>query len=99
MAEKQKKIVVDNAMCGRREVILPEGAIVQFVGEYVIAYPSSWRVETPIFHMRIPQSNDPVIVNVTEVSADDALLEKIKNMSESEIGILRNIMESAGLLN
>jgi len=99
MAEKQKKIVVDFPHSVKREVVLPEGAYIQFIGEYTVAYPSSWKTDTPIFQMKIPEASGPVIINIVDVSVDDALVERIKGMTESEFSTLRNIMESAGLLN
>lgn len=98
MAEKQKKIVIETAHT-KRSVVLPEGASVRFIGNHVVAFPTSWGTEgmTPIFQFKCEEV-DPPMVSVVDISEDEELIEKIKTLSKDEMNTLRNIMDSTGLL-
>lgn len=96
MAEKQKKITVTSDSSYKRSFVLPEGAYLQSVGEYIIAYPSSWRSsEPPLFQVQLTVGD---MYSVEDLSEDEELLEKIKKLSKDEMNTLRNIMGSTGLL-
>lgn len=97
MAEKQKKIVIETTHGGKRSVVLPEGAHIQFIGNYVVAYPSSWKTDTPIFQFRM-EDVDPPMISIVDISEDEELIEKVKKLSKDEMNTLRNIMDSTGLL-
>lgn len=96
MAEKQKKIVIETTH-SKRSVVLPEGAHIQFIGNYVVAYPSSWKTDTPIFQFRC-EDVDPPMISIVEITEDEELVEKVKKLSKDEMNTLRNIMDSTGLL-
>lgn len=96
MAEKQKKIVIETAHT-QRSAVLPEGAFIQYVGNYIVAYPSTWERSTPIFQFKCEEV-DPPMISIVDISEDEELIEKIKKLSKDEMNTLRNIMDSTGLL-
>ena len=97
MAEKQKKIVIDTAHGGKRSVVLPEGAFVQFVGSYIVAYINTWDRASPIFQFKCEEV-DPPMISIVDISEDEEIIEKVKKLSKDEMNTLRNIMDSTGLL-
>ena len=96
MAEKQKKIVIETTH-SKRSAVLPEGAFVQYVGNYIVAYPNSWERSTPIFQFKC-EDVDPPMISVVDISEDEEIIEKVKKLSKDEMNTLRNIMDSTGLL-
>ena len=95
MADKQKKITVTTSANYKRSFVLPEGAFIQHINEYVLVYPSSWRSDTPVFQVQLATDD---MWFVEEVSADEELVEKIKKLDKAGMDMLRNMMDSADLL-
>jgi len=96
MAEKQKKIVIETTH-SKRSVVLPGDAFVQYVGNYIVAYPNTWERSTPIFQFKC-EDIDPPMISIVDISEDEEIVEKVKKLSKDEMNTLRNIMDSTGLL-
>lgn len=96
MAEKQKKIIIETAH-SQRSAVLPVGAFVQFVGNYIVAYGSNWERVAPIFQFKC-EDEDPPMISIVDISEDEEIVEKVKKLSKDEMNTLRNIMDSTGLL-
>lgn len=96
MAERQKKIVIETTH-SERSAVLPEGAFVQFVGSYIVAYSSSWERGSPIFQFKCEEV-DPPMISIVDISEDEEIIEKVKKLSKDEMNTLRNMMDSTGLL-
>ena len=95
MADKKKIIITNMNTQVTNSFSIQDGGTVTHVGDWIVIYEGSWRSDAPIFKYQLQNGEAYSIVSL---SNDEELIEKVKILSESDMTILRNLMEASELL-